>query len=179
MATDLSEISGADLQEGDVDGKPGRSVVRLMWRLVNAVFRDVEDGKSLSFDEKTLLEDVLKYGTLKDVAKHHHEDPAVISARFNKAMERLDKRVGDLLNSKRELDALRMEMETYDFEIEARDIRLREMEEKLDNAESQNKRLQEQLRESFEIIRQNSEGNRPRIKVRPVNNNQVLSSSNK
>ena len=157
MATDLSEISGADLQEGDVDGKPGRSVVRLMWRVVNAVFRDVEDGKSLSFDEKTLLEDVLKYGALKDVAKYHHEDPAVISARFNKAIERLDDRVEDLLNSKRELEALRMEMESYDSDIEARDIRLREMEEKLDKAESQNKRLQEQLKESFEIIRQNSE----------------------
>ena len=157
MATDLSEISGTNLQEGDVDGKAGRSVVRLMWRVVNAVFPNVEDGKSLSFDEKTLLEDVLKYGTLKDVAKLHHEDPAVISTRFNKAMGRLDDRVEDLLNSKRELEALRMEMESYDSDIEARDIRLKEMEEKLDKAESQNKRLQEQLRESFEIIRQNAE----------------------
>lgn len=49
MATDLSEISGTDLQKGDVDGKLWRSVVRLMWRMVNAVFRDVEDEKSLSF----------------------------------------------------------------------------------------------------------------------------------
>ena len=68
-------------------------VVKMLWRVINAAFAGDEGKDSLSFNEKELLEDVLRYDSLAKVAKLRHVSPSTINNHFQTAMEKIEKRM--------------------------------------------------------------------------------------
>ena len=86
-------------------------VVKMLWRVINAAFAGDEGKDSLSFNEKELLEDVLRYDSLAKVAKLRHVSPSTINNHFQTAMEKIEKRLLSLEDTSLTLSVAQKEYE--------------------------------------------------------------------
>lgn len=59
------------MSEGDRHS--ANHVVNMLWRLINAAYQGDSEEDSLRFDDKELLEDVLRFDSLTTIAKHIHK----------------------------------------------------------------------------------------------------------
>ena len=50
-----------------------RTVSRLIRKLLDAVYEGEDEENRMSFSDKELIDDVIRFGTLKDVAKHKND----------------------------------------------------------------------------------------------------------
>ena len=69
------------------DIKVNPVVSRLIWSLLDAVFSNEDDA--LSFKDKMLLEDILRFGTIAEVAKQRGAKSNILTYEFNQALSRL------------------------------------------------------------------------------------------
>ena len=56
-----------DIESTDI--KASYTASRVLWALLNTIFADDEDDDALSFSDKELLMDILRYGTIVEVSK--------------------------------------------------------------------------------------------------------------
>lgn len=71
-----------------IDMKASYSVIRVFWNLLNVVF-DADEEDALSFQEKELLEDVLRYGTIANVSRLRGVNYSTLTEQFRQALIRL------------------------------------------------------------------------------------------
>lgn len=81
----------SDIETTDI--KASHTVSRVLWTLLNSVFESDDDDESLSFDDKELLEDVLRYGTLSEVAKRRNKTAADIRGKLLRSLSHLEKKI--------------------------------------------------------------------------------------
>ena len=65
------------MSEGDRHS--ANHVVNMLWRLINAAYQGDSEDDSLRFDDKELLEDVLRFDSLTTIAKHKHVTPTTVA----------------------------------------------------------------------------------------------------
>lgn len=64
-------------------------VSRLIWSLLDAVFSNDDEDDALSYKDKMLLEDILRFGTIAEVAKQRGAKSNILTYEFNQALSRL------------------------------------------------------------------------------------------
>lgn len=81
-----------------LDVKASSAICHIFRKLLNAVFTGSEDDDELSFKDKELLEDVLRYGTILEVAKRSGKNYGSLRYQVEKAVDRLTLRAKNLEN---------------------------------------------------------------------------------
>lgn len=92
-------------------------VVNILWRLINAAFEGDSEEDSLSFSDKELLEDVLRFDSLTKIAKQRHVTPATISNRLHKVVDRIEKKIISLGNASQLVAQAKNDKETKNLII--------------------------------------------------------------
>ena len=72
-----------------IEIKVSPTVSRVIWNLMDAVFSNDDEDDALSFKDKKLLEDILRFGTIAEVARQRNEKANIVTYDFNQAMSRL------------------------------------------------------------------------------------------
>jgi molecular chaperone GrpE (heat shock protein) len=69
-----------------------RTVSRLIRKLLDAVYEGEDEENRMSFSDKELIDDVIRFGTLKDVAKHKNVHYATLVGQWERIIFRLEKK---------------------------------------------------------------------------------------
>lgn len=72
-----------------IDIKVSPVVSRLIWSLLDAVFSNDDEDDALGYKDKMLLEDILRFGTIAEVAKQRGAKSNILTYEFNQALSRL------------------------------------------------------------------------------------------
>lgn len=73
-----------------------KTVSRLIWKLLDVVYDGDDEENCMSFSDKELIEDVLRYGTLSDVAKQKHVHYGTLLGQWERVIFRLEKKTNIL-----------------------------------------------------------------------------------
>ena len=92
-------------------------VVNILWRLINAAYVGDSEEDSLSFNDKELLEDVLRFDSLTKIAKQRHVTPATIANHLRKVMDRIEKKIIALNKASKLVSQVRNGKESKDMII--------------------------------------------------------------
>ena len=79
-----------------IDIKVSPIVSRVIWNLLDAVFSNDEEDDALSFKDKKLLEDILRYGSIAEVARQRSEKANIVTYDFNQALSRLRTKIATI-----------------------------------------------------------------------------------
>lgn len=71
------------------DIKVNPVVSRLIWSLLDAVFSNDDEDDALGYKDKMLLEDILRFGTIAEVAKQRGAKSNILTYEFNQTLSRL------------------------------------------------------------------------------------------
>ena len=71
------------------DIKVNPVVSRLIWSLLDAVFSNDDEDDALSYKDKMLLEDILRFGTIAEVARQRGAKSNILTYEFNQSLSRL------------------------------------------------------------------------------------------
>ena len=77
-----------DIETTDI--KASYTASRVLWALLNTIFADDEDDDALSFSDKELLMDILRYGTIVEVSKLKGLSCDTVRKHLNQVLERLN-----------------------------------------------------------------------------------------
>ena len=77
-----------DIESTDI--KASYTASRVLWALLNTIFADDEDDEALSFSDKELLMDILRYGTIVEVSKLKGLSCDTVRKHLNQVLERLN-----------------------------------------------------------------------------------------
>lgn len=91
LCDDMTDIESLDV-------KASSAICHIFRKLLNAVFTGNEDDDEMSFKDKELLEDVLRYGTILEVAKRSGKNYGSLRYQVEKAADRLTLRAKNLEN---------------------------------------------------------------------------------
>lgn len=119
----------SDIETTDI--KASYTVSRVLWTLLNSVFGDDDDDEILTFADKELLEDILRYGTITEVAKRKNTSASAIEHRLSQALSRVEKKIKWI--------------EIHEHQLK-RDLENSKM--LLSDSEQKNKELEEELKET-------------------------------
>lgn len=81
----------SDIETTDI--KASYTVSRVLWTLLNTIFGDDDDEEILTFADKELLEDILRYGTIAEVAKRKNTSASTIGHRLSQSLSHLEKKI--------------------------------------------------------------------------------------
>ena len=81
-----------------LDIKVSPVVSRVIWNLMDAVFSNDDEDDALSFKDKMLLEDILRYGTIAEVARQRGAKSNSLTYEFNQAISRLRTKTATIEN---------------------------------------------------------------------------------
>ena len=76
--------------------KPSKIVSDVIWTLLDAVFDGDDEADTLSFQDKMILEDILRYGTLAEIQRRSGSTYYALKERFDQALTRLYKKLPTL-----------------------------------------------------------------------------------
>lgn len=71
------------------DIKVNPVVSRLIWSLLDAVFSNDDEDDALGYKDKMLLEDILRFGTIAEVARQRGAKSNILTYEFNQTLSRL------------------------------------------------------------------------------------------
>ena len=85
---------GSNRQEKSIysetkDIKVNPVVSHLIWNLLDAVFSNDDEDDAISYKDKILLEDILRFGTIAEVARQRSAKSNILTYEFNQALSRL------------------------------------------------------------------------------------------
>ena len=83
-----------DTETKDINFSP--TVSRVIWNLMDAIFSNDEEDDALSFKDKKLLEDILRYGSIAEVARQRSEKANIVTYDFNQALSRLRTKIATI-----------------------------------------------------------------------------------
>ena len=103
----------SDLETTDI--KASYTVSRILWTMLNTVFAGDDEEDALSFFDKELLDDILRFGTIAEVARRKRVSYSSLTYKVSKTVDRLEKKIKmieikahflshELENAKRRLD---------------------------------------------------------------------------
>ena len=92
-------------------------VVNMLWRLINAAYEGDSEEEGLSFNDKELLEDVLRFDSLTTIAKHRHVTPTTIANYLQRLLDRIEKKIASLSQASQMQAQARNEKDTKDIII--------------------------------------------------------------
>jgi hypothetical protein len=81
----------SDIETSDI--KASYTVSRVLWTLLNTVFENDEEDKILTFADKELLDDILRYGTIAEVARRKNIPASTIRAKLFQSLSHLEKKI--------------------------------------------------------------------------------------
>ena len=96
-----------DIESTDI--KASVAVSRVIWALLNAIFSGDEEDDLLSFQDKELLEDILRFGTMAEVGRRSGRTYYAISTQLASVLDRLDAKINIIDDEMGELARLREE----------------------------------------------------------------------
>ena len=79
-----------------IEIKVSPTVSRVIWSLTDAVFSNDDEDDALSFKDKMLLEDILRFGTISEVARQRNEKANIVTYDFNQALSRLRTKIATI-----------------------------------------------------------------------------------
>ena len=79
-----------------IDIKVSPVVSRVIWSLLDAVFSNDDADEALSLKDKTLLVDVLRFGTIAEVARQRGAKSNILTYEFNQALSRLRRKTATI-----------------------------------------------------------------------------------
>lgn len=130
----ISEIETTDI-------KASYSVSRVLWTLMDAVFSSDDEEDALSFHDKELLEDVLRYGTIAEVSRRKGINYATLFAQVNKTLERLKRKIYqfelEMIQTKFENRKTQMLLEKQNLELIDKESKLYQTEDLLAQAQAE------------------------------------------
>ena len=126
----------SDIESTDI--KASVAVSRVIWALLNAIFSGDEEDDVLSFQDKELLEDILRFGTMAEVGRRSGRTYYAISTQLASVLDRLDEKVnridgemGKLARLQDEKIAMQAKIANYVNELNEKNIELLETKSEL------------------------------------------------
>ena len=119
----------SDIETTDI--KASYTVSRVLWTLMNTVFENDEEDRILTFADKELLDDILRYGTIAEVARRKNIPASTIRAKLSQSLSHLEKKIKWI--------------EIHEHQLK-RDLKNNKM--LLSDSEQKNKELEEELKET-------------------------------
>ena len=92
-------------------------VVNMLWRLINAAYEGDSEEEGLSFNDKELLEDVLRFDSLSTIAKHRHVVPTTITNHLQRVLFKIEQKITSLSKASQMQVQARSEKDTKDIII--------------------------------------------------------------
>ena len=83
MATNMIN----DIETNDI--KASYTVSRVLWTMLDTVFAGDDEEDALSFSDKELLDDILRFGTIAEVARRKGASYKSVRLKVIQALERL------------------------------------------------------------------------------------------
>ena len=118
--------------------------------MLNAVFTGSEDDDELSFKDKELLEDVLRYGTILEVAKRSGKNYGSLRYQVEKAADRLTLRAKNLENKANRIIQAREEGSQSQHLIIAYRQKISSQKEEIKAAKAETARVESRLKAYLE-----------------------------
>ena len=76
--------------------KASQTASQVVWRLLNSTFAGDDEEDCLSFKDKEILEDILRYGSIAELAKRSGRSCFIIKKQIEQALGRLDMKIKSL-----------------------------------------------------------------------------------
>ena len=133
-----------------LDVKASSAICHIFRKLLNAVFTGSEDDDELSFKDKELLEDVLRYGTILEVAKRSGKNYGSLRYQVEKAADRLTLRAKNLENKANRIVQAREEGSQSQHLIIAYRQKINSQKEEIKAAKAETARVESRLKAYLE-----------------------------
>ena len=136
MATNMiNEIETNDI-------KASYTVSRVLWTMLDTVFAGDDEEDALSFSDKELLDDILRFGTIAEVARRKGEPYQSVRLKVVHSLERLEKKIKWIETKEHQL---RHELANAKTLIDLKDKKLKDQELRLIEKDADIHQLQTQL----------------------------------
>ena len=136
MATNMIN----DIESNDI--KASYTVSRVLWTMLDTVFAGDDEEDALSFSDKELLDDILRFGTIAEVARRKGEPYQSVRLKVVHSLERLEKKIKWIETKEHQL---RHELANAKTLIDLKDKKLKDQELRLIEKDADIHQLQTQL----------------------------------
>ena len=177
---------------GEGDRHSVNHVVNMLWRLINAAYQGDSEEDSLRFDDKELLEDVLRFDSLTTIAKHKHVTPTTVANHLQRLLDKIEKKIvslskvsqmqaqarsdkdtKDIIISRNEQAIKRLKTEVEELKAQVSKDRTSELKKTIEDLQRQ---LMAQKRETGEVRKELAKVNeeKRRLTIRLLSENAVI-----
>lgn len=137
----ISDLNITDIETTDI--KASFKVSQIIWALLDAVSAGDDEDDELNFYDKELLEEVLRFGTIAEVARLKKVDYVNLRNRVTKILYCLSNKIEQVRSQKEEIQSLKERLDFYKIDI--MEYKLSRLEERIAAKDRRYAKLNEKL----------------------------------